>query len=359
MLTEELDETQYIKYAKRTKELCKRAGVRKYNSKYSNKLYDNYQHTTLQCIRQYEQKGYERFIKDLPDKSRFVEFLKLNSIPHYTAMQKFAKRTKQTVLDLVLAMALARTGIKKVVGGVDGTGNKPNRASVYYVYRLEYFARKNKKKKRGRPRKKRKVRRFIKVFPFVELRKQIPIAVVFSRRSGNESPYFEPVAKKAMKCGKPFKEIPLDMGYDAEHVHEFIREEMNALSIIPARNEKVPIWRTQGRYRKEMKRGYSKKKYHQRSKNETVNYVVKQLMGESVYALDWRMQNKELLFRYIMYATYRFDKIKGNIFLLVVLLVENTAIITKKLISEIEPIYWRRGFLWGFIKTKFLYTSNK
>jgi len=262
MFTREQEETQYIKYSKRTTELCKRAGIKKYNSKYSNKLYDNYQHINLQCIRQYEQKGYERFIKDLPDKSRFIEFLKLKSIPHYTAMQKFAKRTKHTSLDLVLAMALARTGIKKIVGGVDGTGNKPNRASVYYVYRLEYFKRKNKKKKRGRPKKKRKVRRFIKVFPFVELRKQIPIAVGFSRRSGNESPYFKPVAKKAMKCGKPFKEVPLDMGYDAEYVHEFIREEMNALSIIPARNEKVPVWKTQGRYRKEMKRGYSKKKYH-------------------------------------------------------------------------------------------------
>jgi hypothetical protein len=339
MFTEEQEETQYIKYSKRTKELCKRAGIKKHNSKFSNKIYDNYQHITLQCIRQYEQKGYERFIKDLPDKSLFIEFLKLKSIPHYTAMQKFAKRTKQTVLDLVLAMALARTGIKKIIGGVDGTGNKPNRASVYYVYRLEYFKRKNKKKKRGRPKKKRKVRRFIKVFPFVELRTQIPIAVGFSRRSGNESPYFKPVAKKAMKCGKPFKEVPLDMGYDAEYVHEFIREDMNALSIIPARNEKVPVWKTQGRYRKEMKRGYSKKKYHQRSKNETVNFVVKQLMGEMVYALDWRMQNKELTFRYIMYAIYRFDKIKGNIFLSTVLLVENIEMVTKKLISEIKAIY--------------------
>jgi len=335
----ESEETQYIKYAKRTEELCKRAGVKKYSSKFSNKLYNNYQHITLQCIRQYEQKGYERFIKDLPDKSLFVEFLKLKSIPHYTAMQKFAKRTKQTVLDLVLAMALVRTGIKKVIGGVDGTGNKPNRASVYYVYKVEYFKRKNKKKKRGRPKKKRKVRRFIKVFPFVELRTQIPIAVGFSRRSGNESPYFKPVAKKAMKCGKPIKYVSLDMGYDAEHVHEFIREDMNALSIIPARNEKVPVWRTQGRYRKQMKRGYSKKRYHQRSKNETVNFVIKQLMGEMVYALDWRMQNKELSFRYIMYAVYRFDKIKGNIFLLVVLLVENIEIVTKNPISEIKAIY--------------------
>ena len=336
---EEREDTQYIKYAKRTIELCKRSGLKKYNSKYSNKIYDNYQFITLLCIKQYEQKGYERFTKDLPDKSYFIEFLKLDSIPHFTALQKFAQRIRQTVLDLILAMALARTGIKKIIGGVDGTGNKPNRASVYYVYRLEYFARKNKKKKRGRPKKKRRVRRFIKTFPFVELRKQIPIAALFSRRHGNESPYFKPVAKKAMKCGKPFKEIPLDMGYDAEYVHEFIREEMNALSIIPARNENVPIWRTSGRYRKQMKRGYSKKKYHQRSKNETVNFVVKQVMGEQVYALDWRMQNKELLFRYIMYAVYRFDKIKKNIFCFLFLLMENTGLMIKILIFEVKLNY--------------------
>jgi hypothetical protein len=333
------EETQYIKYAKRIIELCKRAGVKKYNCKFSNKLYTNYQHITLLCIRQYEQKGYERFIKDLPDKSNFIEFLKLNSIPHFTALQKYAQRIKQTSLDLILAMALIKTGIKKIIGGVDGTGKKPNRASTYYVYRLEYFKRKNKKKKMGRPKKKRKVRRFIKVFPFVELRKQIVIAVGFSRRSGNESPYFKPVAKKAMKCGKPFKEVPLDMGYDAEHVHKFIREDMNALSIIPVRNEKVPVWRTQGEYRKQMKRGYSKKKYHQRSKNETANYVVKQLMGELVYALDWRMQNKELIFRYIMYSVYRYDKIKENIFLFSFLMLKIDEIKEKELISEIKVIY--------------------
>lgn len=317
-MTEENEDTQYIKFAKRITEMCKRSGLPEYTSHFSNHIYTTHQHIVLLCLRQYERKGYERFIKDLPDKSLLIEFLKLDSLPHFTALQKFAERIKQTALDLVLAMALARTGIKKLVAGVDGTGNKPNRASTYYVHRLDYFRRHNKKKKRGRPKKKRKVRRFIKTFPFVELRLQIPIAVGFSRRNGNESPYFKPVAKKAMKCGKPFKYLPLDRGYDAEYVHEFIHEEMNAESIIPARNENVPVWRTNGKYRKQMKRGYSKKKYHQRSKNETVNYVVDALMGEEVYAMDWRMQNKELLYRYIMYAAYRFDKIK-SVFLLLFL----------------------------------------
>ena len=159
------EETQYIKYAKRIKELCKRAGIKKHNSKFSNKIYDNYQHATLQCIRQYEQKGYERFVKDLPDKPHLIEFLKLKRIPHFTALDKFAQRIKQTILDLVLAMALARTGIKKIIGGVDGTGNKPNRASVYYVYRLEYFPEKTRKRKEEGPRKSVKSDDLSRFFP--------------------------------------------------------------------------------------------------------------------------------------------------------------------------------------------------
>lgn len=334
-MNNEVNETQYIKYAKRIIELCKRSGIQRYSSKFSNKIYTNYQLIVLLSFKQYERKGYERFIADLPDKLPLIEYLDLDSLPHYTALQKFAKRIKESILHLVLAMSLARTGIKKVIGGMDGTGNKPHRASTYYIRRLEYFSRKNKKKKRGRPKKKREIRRYIKTFPFIELRTQLPLAVGFSRRSGNESPYFKPVAKRAMKCGKPFKEIPLDKGYDAEYVHEFIREDMNALSIIPPRNKDVPIHKTKGKYRKQMKKGYSKKKYHQRSKNETVNYVTDALMGEEVYALDWRMQNKELLFRFIMYSAYRFVKIKKNIFLLL----RTIKFGIKLLISEINLNY--------------------
>ena len=56
MTKEEKEETQYIKYAKRIMEICKRSGINEYNSKFSNKIYNNYQYITLLCIRQYEQK---------------------------------------------------------------------------------------------------------------------------------------------------------------------------------------------------------------------------------------------------------------------------------------------------------------
>jgi hypothetical protein len=263
----------------------------------------------LLVLKQKTGSGYESFInEDLVEWPHIVDFLGLEAIPHPDTLNKFAKRIKQSFLELVLLQATARTGIKLFVLGQDGTGFKAKKISHYYVFRLEYFQRKNKKKK-GRPSKKRKRKKYIYVQIMVELRTQLPIAVLITRKPADDYNKFEPVARKVIKLGKSIKLVVLDKGYDAEKVHEFIREVLGAESIIPARNEDVPVYKTSGRYRKLMKKGYSKKKYHQRSKNETVNSVVKRKWGDGTLALDWRLQNKEILFRLILYAARRFTSI--------------------------------------------------
>jgi hypothetical protein len=57
--------------------------------------------------------------------------------------------------------------------------------------------------------------------------------------------------------------VIVDKGYDSEDIHVLAREELHAFSMIPARYEYVPMWRTYGKYRKEMKRDYSKLLYNQ------------------------------------------------------------------------------------------------
>jgi len=304
-------DTPLIRICKRIIELYKRAGIKKYSSKYSNKIYDNYQLLTLETLKQKFGSGYVAFIEEeLIELPHIVEYLKLKSIPHPDTLNKFAKRIKQSILELVLLQTTARTGIRKLVLGQDGTGFKSKKISHYYIFRIEYFHRKNKKKrKRGRPRKKRRKKKYIYVQIMVELRTQMPIAVSISRKPADDYNKFAPVAKKVIKLGKDIKLVVLDKGYDAEHVHEFIREVLGAKSIIPARNENIAIHKTSGRYRKEMKRGYSKKEYHQRSKNETVNSVVKRKWGDGTLALNWRIQNKEIIFRLIFYAARRFTSL--------------------------------------------------
>ena len=114
---------------------------------------------------------------------------------------------------------------------------------------------------------------------------------------------------------KAFIEEELIEWPHAEKVHEFIREVMEALSIIPARNENIPIHKTKGKYRKLMKKGYSKKKYYQRNKNETVNSVVKRKWSDGTLAMNWRNQNKEIIFRLIFYAARRFTSLVFLFFL--------------------------------------------
>ena len=86
------------------------------------------------------------------------------------------------------------------------------------------------------------------------------------------------------------------------------------MSIIPARYQDVPVWRTHGRYRKEMKRGYSKKKYHQRSKDETIFSVVKRTMGDEVRSVRTKAQNNEMRLKIIAYNAARIASLTGSLF---------------------------------------------
>jgi hypothetical protein len=104
----------------------------------------------------------------------------------------------------------------------------------------------------------------------------------------------------------PLSVVTGDKGYDSEDNHVLVREELYAFSVIPARYEHVPIWRTHGKYRKQMKRGgYSKLLYNQRNKDETIISVIKRLFGEHITSRLVRTQNRELSFRCIAYNTHR------------------------------------------------------
>lgn len=137
-------------------------------------------------------------------------------------------------------------------------------------------------------------------------------SIKLRRGPANDNRDFEPVVRRAHAI-RPIKIGIGDKGYDAEKNHELLRDELHAMSIIPARQEDVPVWRTRGRYRKEMKRGYSKKKYHQRSKDETIFSVVKRTMGDEVRSVRAKAQNNEMRFKIISYNASRIASIAHSL----------------------------------------------
>ena len=158
---------------------------------------------------------------------------------------------------------------------------------------------------------KRRQKRFLKVMIGAELRKQIITSTKLRRGTNNDNVDFIPVTRKA----DSFKPLGIaDKAFDDESNHAFLREELNALSIIQARNESVPVWRTKGKYRKEMKRGYSKKMYHQRSKVETIFYIIKKTMGDDIKSIKTKARNNEMRFKIIAYNAARIASLTYSLF---------------------------------------------
>ena len=123
---------------------------------------------------------------------------------------------------------------------------------------------------------------------------------------------FPPLVIKASEI-LPISVTVADKGYDSEDNHVLVRREyVHALSIIlPPRYQSVPLWRTYGIYRKQMKkRGYSRILYNQRNKDETIIMsVIKRLFGEHIKSRLARTQNRELSFRCIAYNMHRLTKL--------------------------------------------------
>jgi hypothetical protein len=220
-------------------------------------------------------------------------FLQLSHIPHYTTLQKFSSRINGTLLEKIISsFILLLTNIRKIFTGIDSTGFKITHASQYYTERTGLR------------------RKYVKLSLGADVLQQIICTIKIRRApTRHDNIDFRPIITRTSGI-LPLSVVTGDKGYDSEDNHVLVREELYAFSVIPARYEHVPIWRTHGKYRKQMKcGGYSKLLYNQRNKDETIISVIKRLFGEHITSRLVRTQNRELSFRCIAYNTHRLTNI--------------------------------------------------
>lgn len=275
-----------------------------YSSKYSKKVFTLHQHIVLLCVREYLHMGYERFIDFLPSMTELVEFIELVRIPHFTTLQKVAKRLKTSLLDKIL-LGFSRRSLFRT--GIDSTGMSLHHSTFYYEKRLEYFSRKRKRTP-GRPRKRRKKKhQYVSIF--ADLDNQIILSAKMLRGSHSDNPMMIPTMKKAEEIFDRIKSHDADRGYDAEYNHKYVEEIIGAECYIKLKNKDVPVCRTKGENRKKAKRKLHKKigrpRKNHRNKMETIISVVKKVFGEHLTAIKAVSQRKQMLLRLIAYNAYR------------------------------------------------------
>ena len=178
--------------------------------------------------------------------------LRLSYIPHYTALQKFAARINGTILaKIISSFILLLSYINRLFIGIDSSWFKVTNASHYYT---------DKAKLRNK---------YLKLSLSADLLSQIICTLKIRRApSRHDNIDFQHLIIRTSEV-LPISVVVADKGYDSEGNHVLAREQLHAFSVIPTRFEYIPIWRTYGKYRKQMKCGYPKLLYHQRNKEKT------------------------------------------------------------------------------------------
>ncbi len=282
--------SRYISFCKAVRMVVKTSNLPKYTSKYSPKKYTVPQKITLLALKEYEDKSYRHFKDWLMVSDKIVDFLDLPDIPHFTTLNKFMNQVGTSVVQSIIGLF---SNDEMVDLAIDSTGMRLEHGSYYYTKRLKQLG-----------VQRTQTSKHLKLSIGVETDSQFIVSSKLRRGPASDHIDFDLLLKKASSWSD-LQTVIADKGYDSEKNHKIAREMFNSESIIPPRNQDVPIYRTKGRYRKRMKRDFNKEKYNQRNKVETVNSVIKRVMDDSIKSRKVRTQNREMEFKMLAYNAHR------------------------------------------------------
>jgi len=264
------EESELYKFLASARNLVSK--IPKYNSKFSNKIYDDHQKMIILVFRQKMRMTYRGIVKFFRFSGLARALLDLKSVPDHSTLVKFHKRLKVTTIDSLLCKKKVKTS------AIDGSGFETSHMSYHYA---NVWNRQDK----------RKYRRYLKISIAICTDSQYVLSQKIRLGPRNDNIDFKSVMKN-INC----KYVVADKGYDSKSNRYFVLRNMKAYPHIPYRKISGRTYERAGVPLK-----FDKKIYHQRSKVETVFSVIKRKYGSSVLSKSFETQKKELLFRLVAY----------------------------------------------------------
>lgn len=266
----------------------------KYSHKFSPKKFTQPQLFACLVLKEFLRLDYRKLAAVLRDAPQLGAAIDLKSVPHFTAFQKAADRLLLTasvrrLLDgtLKLAQLQGRLGARSKLAALDGTGWESRHASRYFVSR---------RAKGLKTRQDTTYRRFPKAGVLCDCRSHLILSIVPGRGPAPDVPHFRAVLDDALSR-KPITTLLADAGYDGEHVHEYAREECGVNTFIPAKIGRPTDKKPSGFWRRRMASRLHLTRYGQRWQVETVNSMLKRLLGSALRARSYFSQCRELCLR--------------------------------------------------------------
>ena len=265
-------------------ELFRLAELPLHFSKFSNKIYSNFQKLFLLVYKQFRRFTYENLMTDLADNGELKAYLGFKKLPEYTTLIKFKKRLPLKILDKLL-LSFKKLIKKPVKVAIDATGFGLDNASPHYCKRI------------GRPFKKRP---FMKTTFIVDIKQYLILLCKMRKGHRHDTIDAKPLIKKLALHYDP-DVFYADRGYDDNNIFKLVFEKLGAYPLILQKNLNVPKHKRSGVYRKQTFDVFDYGEYLQRNKIETCNSMIKRRFGSRAKSRVDKNQRIEILLRVIAY----------------------------------------------------------
>jgi hypothetical protein len=259
-------------------------------SRYSPKKFTQPQLMVCLILKAFFNTDYRGIVQILNDCPSLGQAFGLQTIPHFTTLQKASRRllaadNAQALLRRTVEWGLGR---RKTVllAALDSTGLEARHISRYFVLR--------KRSKQLQTLEETMYKRFPKLSVVCDCRTHLILSVIPTRGpSVDVNQFRRPIDRAAQQV--PIRHLLADAGYDSEANHRYAREIHHILTIIPARAGRPTRKLPKTKYRRLMATDFDKKTYGQRAQVETVFSMIKRNFTDCLSARSYWSQCRDMV----------------------------------------------------------------
>ena len=287
-------ESKLLKFIEEGLEVAK--AIPEYFSKYSNKIYTNYQHIVLVVLKQKLRTTW-RDLVEIIKITIIPDNIGLKRIPHFTTLIKFSKKISPILINDLLAYSTSLSNPKMLKLGIDATGLELDNASKHYAKILDKDTTK---------------KDVIQITACGLMDSLLVSSARVERYNVVRNNNFLPVVEESSKLGK-VEFVVADKGYDFNKNHEYVVRELKTKCCIKVR-EKLLGRSGRSTIRKRVLKTFDEKTYHQRSKIETIFSMIKRKYNPQIKGKSRETQIQEAYHKLLAHNLDRLCKIISRLF---------------------------------------------
>ena len=291
-------EVGLVQLARVSLKICREA-VAERRSKYSKKTYTQPQLLAILVLCRYEDWSLREAEVRLSEHRELCKALALRTVPDYSTLSYFLSRLQTEQLDAVLKAVAQRfptyRGRRSVTVAIDSTGLGRGAISAYYVRRrsAHYSA-------------PQAWSTWLKWLVVIDVTTGLLLAQTAHAGPSNDSDKLRPITQKAHQVVR-VSEVLADAEFDSERNHQFVRTQLQADSIIPAKRGK-PTWRIQG-VRAQMRASFPAERYRRRNRVESFFSAIKRKLSARAPGRHLPNRCKQALLLGLTYNLYRLRRL--------------------------------------------------